>query len=139
MASTWRAVGALIENGKGELLVVLRQKDRPEPNVYGLIGGGIKFLETERNACVREIFEETGLKVDPSQLEFLKKYNKDWQSAGHDIIFYLFRYKVNGSSPHITLNFDEAVSYLWETPEELYKRSDLMKGLYIILKDVYKL
>ena len=41
------------------------------------------------------------------------------------------------------LNFNlqstEAVKFKWAKPDELYKEKDLMSGLYIILKDLYKL
>lgn len=138
MAKTWHAVGILIEDGKGELLVTLRHKNRPEGGVYGLVGGGIEKSETKLEAAVREVFEETKLIVNPSQLEFLKTYDKEWQSTGFDIKFDLFRLRLN-VQPKIFIKPDEATSYLWESPKKLYKRKDLMKGLYIILKDIYKL
>lgn len=138
MVKAFHATGVLIENNKGEILVLLRQKDRPEPNTYAPPGGGIKFLETKKAACIREIYEETKLKVYPDNLEFLKTYN-EWQSAGFDIRFELFRYKINEENPKIVLDPNEATNYMWQTPRELSQRKDLMRGLYIILKDIYKL
>lgn len=138
MVKAIHVIGVLIENNKGEILVLLRQKDRPEPNTYGPPGGGIKFLETKKAACIREIYEETKLKVNPDNLEFLKTYD-EWQSSGSNIKFELFRYKLDLENPDITLDANEAVGYMWQIPQRLYKRKDLMPGLYIILKDIYKL
>ena len=138
MAKTIHAVGILIENKKGEILVLLRQKDRPEPNTYGLPGGKVELNEATKNACIRETYEETKLNVNPKDLEHLKTYN-DWQSSGLDIKFEIFRYWLNEENPEIILEPTEATSYMWQTPKELYKRKDLMVGLYIILKDIYKL
>lgn len=138
MIKTVNAVGVLIENNKGEILLLLRQKDRPEPNTYGLPGGRIELAEIKESACIRKIYEETKLKVIPSRLEFLKTYN-EWQSSGSDIKFEVFRYKLNEENPKITLDPKGAISYIWQTPKELYGREDLMSGLYIILKDLYKL
>lgn len=112
MPKTVHGVAALIENPKGELLVLLRQKDRPEPNVYGPPGGGLKFLKT---------------------------YNHQWQSAGSNIKLDIFSYRINGSITQITINPAEATGYIWDTPQKLYARKDLLAGLYIILKDIYRL
>lgn len=120
------------------MLVTLRHKNRPEGGVYGPVGGEIENGETKIEACVREIYEETMLKVIPSELEFLKTYNNEWRSAGFNIKFELFRLRAD-NKPHVALKPDEATSFLWDVPAKLYKRKDLMAGLYIILKDVYKL
>ena len=134
-----RATAVLIENDKDGILVLRRQKGRPEPNTYGLVGGKIDLSEDKKNACIRKIYEETKLVVDPKKLEFLKTYHREWKSEGTGIIFEIFRYKLNEPKAELVLDPKGASGYLWESPQELYKRNDLMAGLYVILKDVYKL
>lgn len=129
----------LLENPSGELLVLLRQKDRPEGNKFGLPGGQIKLFEPKKDTCLKKVFNETGLKLDPDKLKFLKTYNNEWQSDGSGIKFELFRYSFTDADSKISIDPEGSTKYMWETPERLYKRDNLMKGLYIILKDVYKL
>jgi len=129
----------LLENENGEILVLRRLKNRPEPNTYGLPGGKVNASEDIKDACIRKVYEETKLTINSGKLVFLKTYNKEWQSEGINIIFETFRYKLPESNIEIVLDSKGASGFLWQTPQELYKRKDLMAGLYIILKDIYKL
>lgn len=53
-----RSIAVVIE--RGELLVIARRKSGRE--YYVLPGGGVEDGETSREACVRELREETGLR-----------------------------------------------------------------------------
>ena len=55
-------VGALVRDGAGRLLVVLRGRP-PAEGTWSLPGGRIEPGESPEAACVREIAEETGLDV----------------------------------------------------------------------------
>jgi 8-oxo-dGTP diphosphatase len=61
-----RATAIIIRNGK--LLLVHRQK--PGRDYYTLPGGGVEFDESFEEACIREVREETGLKVRALQLVY---------------------------------------------------------------------
>lgn len=54
-------VGAVVLNEKNELLVI---KERMYSKVYKLPGGHIDNAEMISDACVREVYEETGIKVE---------------------------------------------------------------------------
>lgn len=64
-----RAAVAKITNAKGEILFLLRAK---KPYGLCLPGGKIDAGETSEQACIREVFEETGIVLANDQLKFVK-------------------------------------------------------------------
>ncbi len=61
----------------GKLLL----EKRKDIDTWGLIGGGVKNYETEQQAALREIWEETGLRVKPQNLKKLKVYGEPGRIA----------------------------------------------------------
>jgi 8-oxo-dGTP diphosphatase len=60
-------VGAVIRDDKGRLLLVKRGHE-PGAGLWSLPGGRIEPGETDAEALVRELREETGLEVEPGPL-----------------------------------------------------------------------
>ena len=60
-------VGAVVKDGQGRLLLIKRGHD-PGAGLWSLPGGRIEPGETDAEALVREMLEETGLKVAPGRL-----------------------------------------------------------------------
>jgi 8-oxo-dGTP diphosphatase len=60
-------VGAIITNERGELLLIKRGH-APGAGLWSLPGGRIEPGETDAEALVRELREETGLTVEPGKL-----------------------------------------------------------------------
>lgn len=58
------SVAALIRNSENQLLFIRKSED----GVWGLPAGAIEPGETPKEAVVREVFEETGLKVKPNNI-----------------------------------------------------------------------
>jgi 8-oxo-dGTP diphosphatase len=56
---------AILREGK---VLVVRRARQPALNLYSLPGGAVELGETLREAVVREVREETGLKVEPVAL-----------------------------------------------------------------------
>lgn len=81
---------AAVLNSKGEILLQLRS-DVP---IWVLPGGGIEKGETPKQAAVREVFEETGLKVKPEA--YVGRYSVQHRMYGHAI--HLFMCKIIGGS-----------------------------------------
>ncbi|MFG0262346.1 MAG: NUDIX domain-containing protein [Novipirellula sp. JB048] len=73
------AVGALVTNGQGQLLLVRRARD-PERGKWGLPGGFVDRRETVEQALAREVFEETQLSI--SAPLFLMSYPNDYRYGG---------------------------------------------------------
>jgi 8-oxo-dGTP diphosphatase len=62
-----RCVGAIITDDAGRLLLVQRGHE-PEAGRWSLPGGRVKPGESDAQAVVREVHEETGLWVEPARL-----------------------------------------------------------------------
>ena len=60
-------VGAVIEDAQGRLLLIKRGHE-PGAGLWSLPGGRIEPGETDTEALVREMLEETGLTVEPGRL-----------------------------------------------------------------------
>ena len=60
-------VGAIVFDGRGRLLLVRRGSD-PGAGLWSIPGGRIEPGETDAEALVRELREETGLTVRPGRL-----------------------------------------------------------------------
>jgi len=60
-------VGAVIEDMQGRLLLIKRGHE-PGAGLWSLPGGRIEPGETDTEALVREMLEETGLTVEPGRL-----------------------------------------------------------------------
>jgi len=60
-------VGAVIKDGRGRLLLIKRGH-APGAGLWSLPGGRIEPGETDAEALVREIREETGLTIEAGQL-----------------------------------------------------------------------
>lgn len=58
----------IIINEKGETLFLLRAK---KPFGWGLVGGKLDEGEDAMTACLRETFEETGIKLEASQVRLV--------------------------------------------------------------------
>ena len=60
-------VGAVVKDGQGRLLLIKRGHE-PGAGLWSLPGGRIEPGETDAEALVREMLEETGLTVEPGRL-----------------------------------------------------------------------
>lgn len=136
MVQTIDAVGVLIENEHGEILVLRRNADKTEGNKWGLPGGKLRLGEDEYAALAREVFEEINYPITQADIIYIKKYV--WSDDDGVVNFSVFNIN-NTKDIKIILNKSESSEYGWFKPHILYKHDNLMRGLYPILKDTYNL
>lgn len=73
----WRAgeyglvVCVWVHDGCGHLLLTRRAKGKSFAGTWENSGGAAKAGENSREAMVRELWEETGIRVEPQELEYL--------------------------------------------------------------------
>lgn len=126
-----QTVGLLIENHKGEILVLHRNSKVPEGDTWGLIGGSVDN-EDISTSLISKVKQEIGLELDKDELKKVKKF--DWEDP--KVIFHL--YKLNLKFPfEVRLDNAGHSEYKWEYPKVLYDNYKLMKGLYKIIEEVY--
>lgn len=122
------SAGALIEqNGK-----YLVSKRTFYPFLYTLIGGHVDRGETIGKALVREIREETGLKVSEKRLIYKGVIFYDPCSRGVNIHFWnLFLVKPRGK---LRANYQESVHLSWLTQRQMKRLHFTPPVAYIFKK-----
>ena len=61
-----------VYDGRGHLLLTRRAKGKSFAGTWENSGGAAKAGETSREAISRELFEETGIRAEPEEFEFLE-------------------------------------------------------------------
>ncbi|WP_026659519.1 NUDIX domain-containing protein [Butyrivibrio sp. AC2005] len=92
--------------GKGEGKYVVQQRSlraRYYPGKWDMTGGGVRSDETPKEAAVRELAEELGIKVSPDNLELAFEYIKDWDD-GTGLLASIFMLRVD--VPESGFDFD---------------------------------
>ena len=60
-----------VYDGKGHFLLTRRAKEKSFAGTWENSGGAAKAGESSREAIARELFEETGIRANPEEFEFL--------------------------------------------------------------------
>ena len=60
-----------VYDGLGHLLLTRRAKEKSFAGTWENSGGAVKAGETSRRAIAREVFEETGIRAEPEEFEYL--------------------------------------------------------------------
>ncbi len=103
---------------------VLLEKRR-DSDTWGMIGGGVKKTEEPIQAIVREVWEETGMKIPKEKFEKLGVYDEPKRIAAYQDgsvwKMVVVAYIVNlGQEPNITIS-NESKELRFFTREELKK------------------
>jgi 8-oxo-dGTP diphosphatase len=87
----------------GQVLLLRRFNTGWEDGKYCFPAGHVESGEASADAMVREVFEETGIKISTADLEFVHVQHR-WHPdmGGHSRIGFYFKPKVNLGEPHNT-------------------------------------
>ena len=113
------STAAFILNGKGELLVARRAKE-PAKGTLDLPGGFVDNNENAEQGMVREIEEETGLKVEAGIVQYMFSIPNIYRYSGMDIhtldLFFLCRVAEDAEVKAA----DDAAELTWLPLREVY-------------------
>ena len=114
-------MGAIITDGAGRLLLIQRGHD-PEEGRWSLPGGRVRPGESDPEAVVREVHEETGLWVEPGRLVGAVE-----RPAPRGAIFDIYDYAASVSGGQLAAG-DDAADARWIDPGDIGQLS-LTSGL----------
>lgn len=100
---------------QGEILLLFRQPHKSEGSRWGVPAGKIDAGEAVRAAMVRELYEETGVTLDPSQLQ--RQQRVFVRYPNYDFVYYIFHTALS-ARPEVVLNPAEHGDYCWQNPLE---------------------
>jgi 8-oxo-dGTP pyrophosphatase MutT (NUDIX family) len=131
-------VGCFIEHD-GKILMIKRHPLKPEGNTWAGPSGKVDAGETEGEAIVREVYEETGMEIDPEKLIFVERSYVRFPTF--DFMYIFFRYILESESrPEVRLSVSEHTEYAWLTPKEaLDLGSKLMQDEDYCIRRAYKI
>lgn len=126
LSTTVRCVGGIAHDPQGRLLLIRRAND-PDRGMWSIPGGRIEPEETDTEAVVRELREETGLDVTPGTLVGTLTYGP------YEIYDYACR--VDGG---VLQAGDDASDAQWADAAkitELLAAGQLQERLFVTLRD----
>lgn len=126
-------VEILSVNKDGKILVTKRHPDKRWGNKWEITGGSVVAGETSLEGAVRELFEETGIKISKNQLDYCSTITSDFSIKD------LYLYEADFSEIDIVLQDGETIEYKLVTPEELYamkQRGEFLDFIYDRIKAI---
>jgi 8-oxo-dGTP pyrophosphatase MutT (NUDIX family) len=128
-----RVVGCFLRYD-GRFLLLYRHAHKPDGNTWGLPGGKVEKDESDTDAIIRELREETGYSAQPDELKLLGCY--DFTTPTVDALEYV-TYEVDLDKPHkVQLEKHAHSEYKWLSIEQADDMNDLIYGLHDLFRMV---
>lgn len=95
-------------------MIIPRRRGAQGDKVLGLPKGHLDGDESELDAAIREVREETGIEVEPIEKlgEIRYTYDRRGQPVDKRVVFYLFEYRSGELAP------DHEIEHVWWMPLE---------------------
>ena len=118
--------GIIIQREDKKILFQLRDNkpDIPNPNKWGIFGGGIEKNETPKQAAIRELKEELGLSISSKDLKLIAKVNLLFKR------YFIFKLRINSNKKLIQ---KEGASMGFFSRKQILHKKDLVHSLRFFL------
>lgn len=126
-----RVVGCILRR-ENEILLLYRSATETDPSLWGIPAGKVENGETDQQAVMREVFEETGISLSPDVLDYLGVLPIEYDTFIVDFPIFVASFE---DKPPIKLSPREHIDFQWITPAKVLKLPDLMKDVDVIIKD----
>lgn len=127
-------VAVCVTEHNGKILFLQRQVGKGQEYEWGFPGGKLDYGEKAVDAAVRELEEETGIKIQPFQTRFIKKLY--YRFPTFDFTVDLFHITLD-KEELVTLRDEEHMGYKWVTPHDALQMK-YMLDVDFFLKEIYK-
>ncbi len=95
-----------------DLLFLLRQDHKPQPNTWGVPAGKKETTESKETAMIRELREESGIILTPADLQYVTHVFVKYPDL--DFIYHMFRTRLN-TRQSVIINPQEHKEHRWMT------------------------
>lgn len=127
------ASGCFLEHD-GKYLFLLRNPHKPQGGTWAIPGGKVDAGETAKQAAVREFYEETGVKLNPSTMNFSGDvYLRTDDNV--DVLFHVFSAQTDKES-QVTLSQAEHSDYKWMSLDQALQKK-LIPGEVELIEHFY--
>jgi len=129
-------VSACFLEHQGEVLFVLRAPGEIQGGTWAIPGGRVRSGETPEQACVREVFEESGLQIEKPQ--FVKTVYIRYPE--YDYTYHIFRKPVVSKDQPMTLHKEKTTDWAWfnrSTVNQLESQKKLILDEMPCIQEVY--
>lgn len=130
----FEVVSLFIEKENKILFLQNNESKKFNPLLWGIPAGKIEQNENKEDALLREIFEETGIKLDKEKIKYDSTVYIKYPT--HDYTYHM--YKTNLDQKETILLSKEHLQYKWLTPTEALKLP-LILDEDACIKKVYQL
>jgi 8-oxo-dGTP diphosphatase len=110
---------------KEKFLLLRRHPGKPQGNSWGLPAGKIEPGEDPRAAAVREVYEETGIRLDPKELKEVGHHYI--RLKGIDYIFTTYSVELE-KAPRVRLEEEAHLEARWVTVDEALRLPLIIGG-----------
>jgi len=124
-----RVVGCIIEH-EDQILMLLRSQVETDPSLWGIPAGKVETGESDLEAVIREVQEETGIELKQDAIEYLGELPIEYPKI--TVVFPVFKARLV-EQPEIVLAPREHIDYGWIHPQEVLKLPNLMKDVDVII------
>jgi 8-oxo-dGTP pyrophosphatase MutT (NUDIX family) len=124
-----RVVGCVMQHGD-KILLLLRSAKETDPSLWGIPAGKVERGETDLETVVREVFEETGIRLEETELNNIGHLPIEYDTFVVDFPMFHMVFK---EQPEVKLTPREHIDLQWISPKDALELPNLMKDVDVII------